>query len=178
MQQRLAFLLLLGLVAACRPTKSCVENPKPDCICTMQYDPVCGCNNKTYGNACAAECAGIKNYTQGECLLTLESNEWRLQSLTVSGQPQQVPDNVQITVRLERGQVQGNSGCNRLGGTYTLSGQHLVFGNLLSTKMYCDAAEWEGRFLERLNAVQSWSVHDGVLELQCGELGGLVFGRN
>jgi hypothetical protein len=33
----------------------------------LQYDPVCGCNNKTYGNACAAECSGIKKYTKGEC---------------------------------------------------------------------------------------------------------------
>jgi hypothetical protein len=33
----------------------------------MEYNPVCGCNNKTYGNACAAECAGITEYTKGPC---------------------------------------------------------------------------------------------------------------
>ncbi|MCB0529513.1 MAG: hypothetical protein KDC65_13605 [Saprospiraceae bacterium] len=44
-----------------------MENIKPDCSCTMQYGPVCGCNNKTYSNACAAECAGIKRYKKGAC---------------------------------------------------------------------------------------------------------------
>ncbi len=47
--------------------EDCAENPKEDCVCTLQYDPVCGCNNKTYGNACQAGCAGITSYTNGAC---------------------------------------------------------------------------------------------------------------
>ncbi len=57
---------LFTLAFSCKSNK-CVENPKQDCVCTMQYDPVCGCNNKTYSNACVAECAGIKEYKKGEC---------------------------------------------------------------------------------------------------------------
>jgi Kazal-type serine protease inhibitor domain len=45
----------------------CVEKPVELIICTTQYEPVCGCNNKTYGNSCVAKSMGIKNYTKGEC---------------------------------------------------------------------------------------------------------------
>ena len=36
------------------------------CICVKMWLPVCGVNNKTYGNSCEADCAGVK-YTQGAC---------------------------------------------------------------------------------------------------------------
>lgn len=45
----------------------CEENIQEDCYCILIYDPVCGCNNKTYGNACMAECSGITDYKKGEC---------------------------------------------------------------------------------------------------------------
>jgi ABC-type cobalt transport system substrate-binding protein len=47
--------------------ENCVEKIDPACSCMMVYEPVCGCNNKTYSNACLAECSGIKEYKKGEC---------------------------------------------------------------------------------------------------------------
>ena len=63
-----AFLILVLCQATCKSNKNdCVAKPVEGCMCTRQYDPVCGCDKKTYGNACEANCAGIKNFTKGEC---------------------------------------------------------------------------------------------------------------
>ena len=45
----------------------CVEKPSDGRLCALVYQPVCGCNGKTYSNACFAEGVGITNYKQGEC---------------------------------------------------------------------------------------------------------------
>jgi hypothetical protein len=35
--------------------------------CTLQYDPVCGCDRRTHGNACGAHSAGASVLHEGEC---------------------------------------------------------------------------------------------------------------
>lgn len=49
------------------PLGNCEEKPNDGRVCTLAYMPVCGCNNKTYGNACVAASHGITRYTEGEC---------------------------------------------------------------------------------------------------------------
>ena len=54
-------------VQTVKPEKCKVKPPKEPLACTMQYEPVCGCDNKTYGNACMARGAGAPNSTPGAC---------------------------------------------------------------------------------------------------------------
>lgn len=49
--------------------QKCIDESKiqRNAACIQIYDPVCGCDGKTYENSCLAGINGVTSFTKGEC---------------------------------------------------------------------------------------------------------------
>ena len=116
----------------------------------------------------AAACGLAQTGTVGG-EVPLEKTEWRLVRLGDAAVT--ANDLHQPHLALDRAtrRMSGSGGCNRISGGYTLKGQKLTFGHVMSTMMACDGVmDTEQNFLKALGEVKRWKIAGRQLTLMDG----------
>lgn len=109
----------------------------------------------------------LKRATTPAVTSGIEDIEWTLTKLgaatAIIANPQNPP---RLMLQSAGRRLAGSGGCNRLAGSYTLSGQRLDFGDTISTMMACPSGmEQERAFHDALAQVTSWRLNGPTLEL-------------
>jgi heat shock protein HslJ len=103
---------------------------------------------------------------------SLAGSQWRLESFGKAGDERPVVDGTTISIQFGTdGRANGSSGCNSYSGTYNAEGDHISFGQMISTMRACvepKANEQEQKYMAALRAVTRFEIGDTQLVLSDG----------
>jgi len=99
----------------------------------------------------------------------LVDTRWNLESFGKNGSESGLISGTSITLQFGGdGRASGSSGCNSYGGTYTVTGDTLTFGQMISTMRACvdpKANEQEQNYLGALRSTNKFSLSDDRLSI-------------
>jgi heat shock protein HslJ len=121
----------------------------------------------TFAGASVAKSPPASPGTSGPAL---EGTPWALQQLEVDATLTEVPSDVAASLYLQDGQASGDAGCNTFSGDYSIDGDALTFGPMMSTMMVCEGekASTEAAYLAGFPRVASYSIDGDALILLDG----------
>ncbi|WP_218136837.1 META domain-containing protein [Hymenobacter terrestris] len=80
------------------------------------------------------------------------AGEWRIRTLNGAALPAEAADGAILSFDTATNKVSGSTGCNRLMGTYAISGTGITFGPLATTRMACPPNSPEAGLLAALGS--------------------------
>jgi heat shock protein HslJ len=180
------YLSLLLCIMSCdeESTPTCESKPKIDCDCITLFDPVCSCNNKIYGNSCAAECDGVTVLYTGNCGVHKILGQWQMMGyikkdkVDVNNVSRKIPyDNVTVVFNNKEEdkklQFSGRSSVNFIGGIYETSNLNtsddkLKITNTIRTKIAgtIEALQFEDEYVDNLNNAASYNIKGTILTIK------------
>ncbi len=118
-------------------------------------------------------CKSHKTNQQGNGT-SLENIRWKLTKLdaeTIS-----TPTNgKEIYIQLNKGKIDGFSGCNKIGGKYKINDNNLKITDIISTKMACPEMKLENTFTQALSKTESYTLKDKTLSLTSSDNSIIIF---
>ena len=97
----------------------------------------------------------------------LEDREWVLVYYGDRRSPKAVLPDTRITAKFVDGKVGGSDGCNIYGADYTVIGERLAIGSMMSTLMACEPEimKQADAFTSALSLAQNFKVAGDTLEI-------------
>ena len=98
--------------------------------------------------------------------MTLQQTYWKATELAGRPVPAGAASREAHLVLAADGRVTGADGCNRVAGTYELTGEVVKFSRMIATQMACpNTGETERAFHDALNRAAAWRIAGNRLEL-------------
>lgn len=112
---------------------------------------------------CQKATSNMLDETQGKNQTEILSGTY---NISLIGNNKNLPDNLIITFDDVAKKVSGFAGCNRFFGSYSTDKNAITFGELASTKMYCEGImDVEDHLLNALAKVNTFSVKNNQINL-------------